>query len=225
MSAVPASRSSKRQLEGEIICTCGTCGRWRIGECTAELAAEHAAQTREDAAVPDEGKDHDEVIAAFIQEFGGQESCSSPVDKGFNRLAWLFPYLIGATGAASDRDSRRSSGRACRRAPRRRDRAAPRAAPIPICSRDWTMSSATSIKRAPSRPRRLSLAVPTPRPRRGQDAGFRPWHFFVLASLVAATVAVIMSRQSAPEHLILHQPDDWRRRWRGGRGSTACSRR
>ena len=33
--------------------------------------------------------------------------------------------------------------------------------------------------------------------------GFRPWHFFVLASLAASTAAVILSRQSAPEHLIL----------------------
>ena len=35
------------------------------------------------------------------------------------------------------------------------------------------------------------------------DQGFRPWHFFVLASLAASTAAVILSRQSAPEHLIL----------------------
>jgi hypothetical protein len=35
------------------------------------------------------------------------------------------------------------------------------------------------------------------------DQGFRPWHFFVLASLGASTVAVMLSRQSAPEHLIL----------------------
>jgi hypothetical protein len=35
------------------------------------------------------------------------------------------------------------------------------------------------------------------------DSGFRPWHFFVLSSLVASTVAVVLSRQSAPEHLIL----------------------
>ena len=33
--------------------------------------------------------------------------------------------------------------------------------------------------------------------------GFRPWHFFILAALVAATAAVLMSRQSTPEHLIL----------------------
>jgi len=35
------------------------------------------------------------------------------------------------------------------------------------------------------------------------DAGFRPWHFFILAALTASTIAVLMSRQSAPEHLIL----------------------
>jgi hypothetical protein len=33
--------------------------------------------------------------------------------------------------------------------------------------------------------------------------GFRASHFFILASLVAATGAVIMSRQSTPEHLVL----------------------
>ena len=29
------------------------------------------------------------------------------------------------------------------------------------------------------------------------------WHFFVLLSLVGATVAVVMSRQNTPEHLVL----------------------
>lgn len=32
--------------------------------------------------------------------------------------------------------------------------------------------------------------------------GFRPWHFFLLASLVTATVAVMLSRQATPEHLV-----------------------
>lgn len=64
------------------------------------------------------------------------------------------------------------------------------------------MSSATSIE-GRDLPARKELppkggsyaAVP--------DQGFRPWHFFVLASLGASTVAVMLSRQSAPEHLIL----------------------
>lgn len=36
-----------------------------------------------------------------------------------------------------------------------------------------------------------------------QPAGFRPWHFFVLGSLVAATAAVLMAPRPTPEHLIL----------------------
>ncbi len=68
------------------------------------------------------------------------------------------------------------------------------------------MSSATSIEQDAElrrgEPRRRSHAAAAAR-RTTPDAGFRPWHFFVLASLAAATVAVVLSRQSTPEHLIL----------------------
>jgi hypothetical protein len=36
-----------------------------------------------------------------------------------------------------------------------------------------------------------------------KDDGFQPWHFFVLVSILLATVAVIMARRSAPEDLVL----------------------
>jgi hypothetical protein len=36
-----------------------------------------------------------------------------------------------------------------------------------------------------------------------KDDGFRPWHFFVLASILLATVSVVLARQGTPEHLIL----------------------
>jgi hypothetical protein len=58
------------------------------------------------------------------------------------------------------------------------------------------MSSATSIEKVRLKP---DVAVSD----RDADQGFRPWHFFVLASLAAATAAVVMSRRSTPEHLIL----------------------
>jgi len=58
------------------------------------------------------------------------------------------------------------------------------------------MSSATSIEK-------VRLKPDVAQPDRDADPGFRPWHFFVLASLAAATAAVVMSRRSAPEHLIL----------------------
>jgi cytochrome c-type biogenesis protein CcmH/NrfF len=45
-----------------------------------------------------EGKDHDAVIAAFVKDFGSEDVLASPIDKGFNRLAWLFPYLVALAG-------------------------------------------------------------------------------------------------------------------------------
>jgi cytochrome c-type biogenesis protein CcmH/NrfF len=44
------------------------------------------------------GMDHDQVIAAFVEEFGGQAILAAPIDRGFNRLAWLVPYVIGLAG-------------------------------------------------------------------------------------------------------------------------------
>jgi cytochrome c-type biogenesis protein CcmH/NrfF len=41
-----------------------------------------------------EGKDYDEVREAFAAEFGSQAILAAPLDRGFNRLAWLVPYLV-----------------------------------------------------------------------------------------------------------------------------------
>jgi cytochrome c-type biogenesis protein CcmF len=89
----------ERQLEGEILCTCGC--RRSLRNCGMPNCQGHASQTAKLRQYLSEGKDHDAVIAAFVQEFGGQDILAAPIDKGFNRLAWFFPYLIGATGAAS----------------------------------------------------------------------------------------------------------------------------
>jgi hypothetical protein len=56
------------------------------------------------------------------------------------------------------------------------------------------MSSATSIDRADARV--------TERDPKRPDV-FKPWHFFVLASLITATAAVVVARQSGPEHLVM----------------------
>jgi cytochrome c-type biogenesis protein CcmH/NrfF len=46
-----------------------------------------------------EGKSREEVYAYYISKYGSQEPLASPIDKGFNRLAWFVPYFAGATGA------------------------------------------------------------------------------------------------------------------------------
>ena len=36
-----------------------------------------------------------------MKEYGGQDVLGAPIDEGFNRLAWLFPYLVGAGSAVA----------------------------------------------------------------------------------------------------------------------------
>jgi cytochrome c-type biogenesis protein CcmH/NrfF len=47
----------------------------------------------------DQGKNHDEIIQAFLAEYGSEEMLGAPLDKGFNRMAWLFPYVVGIASA------------------------------------------------------------------------------------------------------------------------------
>jgi cytochrome c-type biogenesis protein CcmF len=92
---VPRS-ALERELQHEIICMCGTCGRKRIGGCTCSMAA----QMRDEVArLVGEGKSREEVYAYYIAKYGSQEPLASPLDKGFNRLAWFVPYFAGASGA------------------------------------------------------------------------------------------------------------------------------
>jgi cytochrome c-type biogenesis protein CcmF len=93
---VPQSQLEK-EMRNEIICMCGTCGRKRIGECLCPLAAD---MRQEVATMISQGKTREQIYAYYIAKYGSQEPLASPIDEGFNRLAWFFPYLIGATGAA-----------------------------------------------------------------------------------------------------------------------------
>jgi cytochrome c-type biogenesis protein CcmF len=91
---VPRSPLEK-ELQSAIICMCGTCGRKRVGECTCDKAAEMREQISKLVA---QGKTRDEVIQFFVAEYGSQEPLSEPINRGFNRLAWLLPYGTGAAG-------------------------------------------------------------------------------------------------------------------------------
>jgi cytochrome c-type biogenesis protein CcmF len=94
----------ERQLEGEILCTCGC--RRPLNNCGMMNCSGHATQTEKVRRLIAEGKTHDEIIAIFVRDAGGQDILASPINEGFNRLAWLLPYgvalvaLIGILMAA-----------------------------------------------------------------------------------------------------------------------------
>jgi cytochrome c-type biogenesis protein CcmH/NrfF/type IV secretory pathway TrbD component len=96
-----ARNDLERQLQHEIVCTCGACGHANIGECRKDACGVSHEMRGELAALIDQGKSHDEIIDWFVTKYGSEEMLGAPRNKGFNRLAWLFPYLIGATSAVA----------------------------------------------------------------------------------------------------------------------------
>jgi cytochrome c-type biogenesis protein CcmH/NrfF len=86
----------EKELHEAIICMCGTCGRQSLSECTCSTAGDMRAEI---SGLVKQGKTKDEVIQHFVAKYGSQEPLAAPIDKGFNRLAWLFPYAVGGIGA------------------------------------------------------------------------------------------------------------------------------
>jgi cytochrome c-type biogenesis protein CcmF len=85
----------ERQLQKEIICMCGTCGRKRLAECTCGMAAQMRGEL---AGLLGQGKTREQVYEYFMGKWGSQEPLASPIDEGFNRLAWAVPYALGLLG-------------------------------------------------------------------------------------------------------------------------------
>jgi len=89
----------EKQMQHEIVCTCGACGHQNLAECRKDACSTSHQMRGELAALIDQGKSHDEIIQAFMNKYGSQEMLGAPLDSGFNRLAWLVPYAAGAAGA------------------------------------------------------------------------------------------------------------------------------
>ena len=95
---VPRSAVEKK-LQNEIICMC-SCRR-PLTDCGMLNCSGREPETARIRELLESGQTHDEVIAAFIKQYGGQDILSAPLDQGFNRLAWLFPYLVGIGSAVA----------------------------------------------------------------------------------------------------------------------------
>jgi cytochrome c-type biogenesis protein CcmF len=98
VAVTPSKNALEEQLRGEMGCICGTCAHEALTKCTCGTAQRMRAELREQI---NQGKNHDEIIQAFVGLYGGQQFLQAPIDKGFNRVAWLFPYLLGATGVVA----------------------------------------------------------------------------------------------------------------------------
>jgi cytochrome c-type biogenesis protein CcmF len=85
----------ERELQSHLVCMCGNCGRKRIGECTCPDAGRMQQELHD---LITAGKSYDEIVQHFVSKYGSQEVLASPINTGFNRLAWLLPYAAGGLG-------------------------------------------------------------------------------------------------------------------------------
>jgi cytochrome c-type biogenesis protein CcmH/NrfF len=87
-------------MQHEIVCTCG-CGHTTIAECRKDPCGTSHKMRGEVATLIDQGKTHDEIIDWFVKSYGSEEMLGAPRDRGFSRLAWMFPYLMGGGGVVA----------------------------------------------------------------------------------------------------------------------------
>jgi len=92
----PADRTElESSLRQDIMCTCGC--RRSLGNCGMYNCHGDVAQTTKLKGMIDKGMTREEIVAAFVRDFGSEDVLMAPPDRGFNRLAWLFPYLVAVT--------------------------------------------------------------------------------------------------------------------------------
>jgi hypothetical protein len=93
-----ALKPLESEMQGQIMCLCGGC-RAPLNDCPMQNCHSKVPQKERLHDYVEQGMNRDAIVAAFVKEYGGQDVLAAPIDKGFNRLAWLFPYLVGAGSA------------------------------------------------------------------------------------------------------------------------------
>ncbi len=93
--AIPAL---ELEMQGQIMCMCGGC-RAPLNDCPMPTCHSKIPEKEHLHELVAQGQSRDAIIASFVKEYGGQDVLAAPIDKGFNRLAWAFPYLVGLVSA------------------------------------------------------------------------------------------------------------------------------
>jgi cytochrome c-type biogenesis protein CcmH/NrfF len=78
-----------------LMCQCG-CGQVMI-ECNHVGCPSSEKMRKELKAAMDRGESDQQILAGFVAEYG-PTVLSAPTHSGFNRIAWIMPYVIFAGG-------------------------------------------------------------------------------------------------------------------------------
>jgi cytochrome c-type biogenesis protein CcmF len=91
--ALTASTPEERSVTRKLACWCGGCPKHPVGECECG----HCRGVRAEAGqLLKSGMSEQEVLDFFVRQQGGYHVLSEPPNEGFNRLSWMFPYVVAA---------------------------------------------------------------------------------------------------------------------------------
>jgi cytochrome c-type biogenesis protein CcmH/NrfF len=83
------------RLGHALMCQCG-CGQVMI-ECNHVGCQSSEKMRKELKAAMDRGESDQQILAGFVTEYG-PTVLSAPTNSGFDRIAWIMPYVIFAAG-------------------------------------------------------------------------------------------------------------------------------
>ena len=86
------------RLGHQMMCVCGACNQYLL-ECNHVGCAYSSRERQELIAAVNSGKDDSSILQSFIEKYGATV-LAAPTKTGFDRVAWVIPYLVLILGVA-----------------------------------------------------------------------------------------------------------------------------
>jgi cytochrome c-type biogenesis protein CcmH len=97
VGAGPSTDARFKDLGHRMMCTCG-CGQILL-ECN-HVGCQSSDKMRDQLmAALDKGDNDDLILQGFVQQYG-PTVIAAPTATGFNRIAWIMPFVVLALGIA-----------------------------------------------------------------------------------------------------------------------------
>jgi cytochrome c-type biogenesis protein CcmH/NrfF len=99
---IAAAPPVAQRLFRDLVCLCGGCKRETLDKCPCAYAKAERDKVMAMLAGKDISTDEKAELAytqvrdALVAEYGGQQILTVPIDKGFNKLAWIVPWVVFA---------------------------------------------------------------------------------------------------------------------------------
>jgi cytochrome c-type biogenesis protein CcmH len=95
LGAQSDQRARYTKLGHALMCECG-CGQILL-ECNHVGCTVSDKMAKQLRAMIDKGQSDDQIKNAFVQEYG-VVVLAAPTDKGFDRVAWIMPFVVFGLG-------------------------------------------------------------------------------------------------------------------------------